>query len=74
LKDQQDKIAIKMAFESLGKDIDSSNISVIECGSISGIKPMIEILNNFDIYCLAIVDEDPGNATTQGHINDIKVY
>jgi putative ATP-dependent endonuclease of OLD family len=67
-----DKIAIKIALESLGKDIDSFNISVIECGSISGIKPMIEILNNFDIYCLAIVDEDPGNATTQGHINDIK--
>lgn len=67
-----DKIAFKLALESLGKDIDSFNISVIECGSISGIKPMIEILNNFDIYCLAIVDEDPGNATTQGHINDIK--
>ena len=33
---------------------------------------MIEILNNFDIYCLAIVDEDPGNAITQGHINDIR--
>lgn len=67
-----DKIAIKMALESLGKDIDSFNISVIECGSISGIKPMIEILNNFDIYCLTVVDEDPGNPTTQGHINDIK--
>ncbi len=67
-----DKIAIKMAFENLGKDIDSFNISVIECGSISNIKPMIEILNNFDIYCLAVVDEDPGNETTKRYTAEIK--
>lgn len=67
-----DKIAIKYAFELMGKDIDSYNVSVVECGSISGIKPMIEILNHFDIYCLAVVDEDPGNVVTANHITDIK--
>lgn len=67
-----DKIAIKIALEKLEKSLDQNNISVIECGSISGIKPMIELLNKFDISCLVVVDEDPDNIATQNHIEEIK--
>ena len=66
-----DKIATKSAFEKLNIDLDQLNISIIECGSISGIKPMVEILNNFQIDCYAISDEDPGNITTLQTIQDI---
>ncbi len=66
-----DKIATTSAFEKLGIDLDKLNISIIECGSISGIKPMVEILNNFQIDCYAVVDQDPGNQTTQQTTQDI---
>jgi len=66
-----DKIATQAAFEKLAIDLDKLNISIIECGSISGIKPMVEILNNFQIECYAIVDEDPGNLTTLQTTQDI---
>ncbi|MGE8781547.1 ATP-dependent nuclease [Leptospira terpstrae] len=67
-----DKISIKLAFEKLNKDLDSHNISIIECQSLSGIKPMIDILNHFDIDCFVVADEDPGNQTTESHIKKIK--
>ena len=67
-----DKIAVRCAFEKLNIDLDKLNISVIDCGSISGIKPMIEILNHFQIDCFAVVDEDPGNQTTLQTIQDIQ--
>lgn len=66
-----DKIALKSAFEKMNVDLDKANISVVECGSISGIKPMIEILNRFQIPCFAVVDEDPGNSTTAATTVDI---
>lgn len=66
-----DKIAVKSAFETMTLDLDKANVSVVECGSISGIKPMVEILNRFQIECFALVDEDPGNATTAATTADI---
>ncbi len=66
-----DKIALKTAFEVMTVDLDKENISVVECGSISGIKPMVEILNRFQIECFAIVDEDLGNTTTATTTADI---
>ena len=67
-----DKISVKLALEKLGYDLDGQNISVIECGGISNIKLLIEILNRFNIYCITIVDQDPDNVVTLKNISEIK--
>lgn len=51
---------MREAFERLGVELDKHNISVIDCGGITGIKPLAEILSYFQIQTLALVDEDPG--------------
>jgi putative ATP-dependent endonuclease of OLD family len=63
-----DKIAVREAFERLGVELDKHNISVIDCGGITGIKPLAEILSYFQIQTLALVDEDPGNVATASRI------
>ena len=67
-----DKIACTLALEKLGVDLDKHNISVIECGVITGVKPIAEILSGFKIETYALVDEDPGNESTNSRIQQIK--
>jgi putative ATP-dependent endonuclease of the OLD family len=67
-----DKIALRQAFEVLSVDLDKHNISVIDCGGVTAIKPLAEILNHFAIETFAVVDEDPGNAITAARIVDLK--
>jgi len=67
-----DKIACKLALEKLGVELDKHNISVIDCGGNTGIKPMAEILQSFNIETYVLMDEDPGNQTTQQLINDLR--
>jgi putative ATP-dependent endonuclease of the OLD family len=67
-----DKIACTMALEQLGVEINKRNISIIDCGGNTGIKPMAEILAKFNIVTIALVDEDPGNNYTKKIILDIK--
>lgn len=67
-----DKIACKLAFERLGVELDKHNISVIDCGGNTGIRPMVEILQSFNIDTYVLMDEDPGNPNTQQLINDLK--
>jgi len=67
-----DKIACKLAFEELSVELDKHNISVIDCGGNGGIKPMAEILQSFNIDTYVLIDEDPGNQTTQQLINALR--
>ena len=67
-----DKIACKLAFEKLGVELDKHNISVIDCGGNTGIRPMVEILQSFNIDTYVLIDEDPGNSNTQQLIKDLK--
>jgi len=67
-----DKIACKLALERLGVELDKLNISVIDCGANTGIKPMAEILRSFNIDTYVLIDEDPGNQATQRLINNLK--
>ncbi len=69
-----DKIACVLALEKLGLDLDKENISVIDCGSITAIKPVAEILKFFEIPTFVLVDEDPGNETTQKQISRLKEF
>ena len=68
-----DKIACKLALEKLGVELDKHNISVIDCGGNTGIKPMAEILRKFNIETYVLMDEDLGNPTTQRLITQIKL-
>ena len=68
----EDKIACKLAFERLGVELDKHNISVIDCGGNTGIRPMVEILQSFNIDTYVLIDEDPGNPKTQQLINNLK--
>ena len=68
----EDKIACKLAFERLGVELDKHNISVIDCGGNTGIRPMVEILQSFNIDTYVLMDEDPGNPKTQQLINNLK--
>jgi len=67
-----DKIACKLALEKIGVELDKHNISVIDCGGITGIKPMAEILQKFNIETYVLIDEDPGNQSTQERMDKIK--
>jgi len=67
-----DKIACKLALEKLGIELDKYNISVIDCSGNTGIKPMVEILQSFNIDTYVLMDEDPGNQTTQQLISEIR--
>ena len=67
-----DKIACKLALENLGVELDKYNISVIDCGGNTGIKPMLEILQTFNIDTYVLMDEDPRNQTTQQLIREIR--
>lgn len=67
-----DKIACKLALEKLCVELDKHNISIIDCGGNTGIKPMVEILQAFNIDAYVLMDEDPGNQTTQQRIEEIK--
>jgi len=67
-----DKIACKLALEKLGVELDKHNISVIDCGGNKNIKPMAEILREFNIETYISMDKDPGNTSTQQLITQIK--
>lgn len=67
-----DKIACKLALEKVGIELDKHNISVVDCGGNTGIKPMVEVLQNFNIDTYVLMDEDPGNQNTQELINNLK--
>ena len=66
-----DKIACCFALQKLGIEIDRDNISVIDCGSNTGIKPIGEVLHLFNIPFVALMDEDPGNSSTSSLIADV---
>ncbi|KUK05381.1 ATP-dependent nuclease [Archaeoglobus fulgidus] len=68
----EDKIACKLALEKLGLELDKHNISIIDCGGNTGIKPMVEILLAFNIDVYVLMDEDPGNQSTQQLISRIR--
>ena len=53
-----DKIACKLALEKLGVDVDLKNISIIDCGSKTAIKPIAEILKHFNIKTYVLIDSD----------------
>jgi len=53
-----DKVACQLALEKLGLDIDLKNVSIIECGSKTAIKPIAEILKHFSIYTFVLIDSD----------------
>ena len=67
-----DKVACKLALEKLGVELDKHNISVIDCGGNTGIRPMVEILLNFNIEVYVLMDEDPGNQTTERLVASIR--
>ena len=67
-----DKIACKLALEKLDIELDKHNISVVDCGGNTGIKPMVEVLQNFNIDTYVLMDEDPGNQNTQQLVNSLK--
>ncbi|XUX00011.1 MAG: AAA family ATPase [Dehalogenimonas sp.] len=67
-----DKIACKIAFETLGFDIDQMCISVIDCNGISSIIDIARVLKGFKIEVLALVDEDPGNPITARHNQNLQ--
>ncbi len=52
--------------------MDQQCISIIDCGSNSGVKPIAEVLNLFAISVYALVDEDPGNLITATIIGDLE--
>lgn len=58
MKDFLDKIACKLALEKLGEDLDLKNISVIDCGGKTAIKPIAEILKAFKIKTCILIDKD----------------
>lgn len=66
-----DKIACRLAFEKLGIELDKENISIIECGSNTAIRPISEVLKIFEIPHYALVDQDPGNKNTEGNIKQL---
>ena len=59
-----DKIACQLALEKLGLELDRDSISVTECGSNTGVKPIGEVLKLFNVPVIALVDEDPGNPSS----------
>lgn len=67
-----DKIACKLALEKLDVELDKHNISVIDCGGNTGIKPMVEILRSFNIDTYVLMDEDPENQATQKLITNLR--
>jgi len=67
-----DKIACKLALEKLDVELDKHNISVIDCGGNTGIKPMVEILRGFNIDTYVLMDEDPENQNTQKLITNLR--
>jgi len=60
-----DKIACQLALERLGLDIDLKNISIIECGSKTAIRPIAEILKHFKIDTYVLIDSDAQNEIFQ---------
>jgi len=62
-----DKVACQLALEKLGLDLDLKNISIIECGSKTAIKPIAEILKHFKINTYVFIDSD-----AQKEISELK--
>jgi len=60
-----DKVSCSLALEALGVEFDKANISIIECGGIGNIPAMTKIAGQFGIGVRVIIDEDPGNNSTQ---------
>lgn len=60
-----DKIAVRLALEKEGSDIDRENISIPECGGRGAMKDITMILKHFEIPVYIVVDEDPENPTAQ---------
>ncbi len=67
-----DKIACTIALERLNVEINKHNISIVDCGGNTGIKPVAEILKKFNINIFALVDEDPGEPSTLLRITEIR--
>jgi len=68
----EDRIACKLALEKMNVQLDRMDVSIIDCGGISGIEPLAKILKGFKIDVIALVDEDPGNRTTAKHTSGIE--
>jgi len=60
-----DKIAVRLALEKEGTDIDRENISITDCGGRGAMKDITTILKHFQIPAYIVVDEDPENPTAQ---------
>ena len=67
-----DRIGCKLALESLGFELDKHSISVTDCGSNSAIKPVSELLDQFNIPTCALIDEDPSDPNTAKIIQDLR--
>lgn len=60
-----DKIACQLALEKLGVDLDLCNISIIDCGSKTAIKPFAKILKEFNVKTCVLIDNDAENEKKQ---------
>lgn len=69
-----DKVACQLALEKLGIELDKQSVSITECGSNTGIKPVGEVLKVFKIPTYALLDEDPGNQNTVAIISNLKTF
>jgi len=52
--------------------LDRECVSIIECDSNSGIKPITEVLRLFDISVHALLDEDPGDTASATIISGLE--
>jgi predicted ATP-dependent endonuclease of OLD family len=69
-----DRVACQLALETLGVELDKRGISIAECGSNTGIKPIGKVAKLFQIPVYALIDEDPGNQNTRRIITELKSF
>ena len=66
LEGDPDEIACRASLEALGIDLDKRSISLIAVGGLAEIPVFAELLSGLGIPTIALVDEDPGNASSAG--------
>jgi|SRR5580704_4942409 putative ATP-dependent endonuclease of OLD family len=64
LEGDPDEIACRASLEALGMDLDKRSISLIAVGGQAEIPVFAELLAGLRIPSIALVDEDPGNASS----------
>lgn len=67
-----DEIACKCALEKLGVELDKESVSVLGLGSKGDLPVVAELLQGLSIPAIVLMDEDPGDATTQAVIDRVR--